>query len=70
MEKNFRLWSHQTVAFNNILDRKNVIIATSTSSGKSLSYNLPVISSILNALNSTALYIFPRKVLTQDQYTF
>ena len=35
---------------------------------KSLCYNLPVLSSILSHPNSTALYIFPRKALTQDQH--
>lgn len=69
INKKIRLWKHQSEAINNILKGKNVIIATSTSSGKSLCYNLPVIDSILNNKDTTALYIFPRKALTQDQHT-
>ena len=69
MDKNFRLWIHQADAINKILKGKNVVITTSTSSGKSFCYNLPVLNSILNDKNTTALYLFPRKALTQDQYT-
>jgi len=69
IDKKYKLWSHQAKAINNILKGKNVIIATSTSSGKSLCYNLPMLSSILEDKESTALYIFPRKALTQDQNT-
>ena len=69
IKKDIRLWSHQADAINHILKGKNVVIATSTSSGKSFCYNFPVLDSILNNPNITALYLFPRKALTQDQYS-
>jgi DEAD/DEAH box helicase domain-containing protein len=68
-QRNFQLYIHQSEAINNILDNKNVVIVTATASGKSLAYNIPVLNSLLTDLNSTALYIFPQKALTQDQYT-
>jgi len=68
LDNNYKLWIHQADAINAILSGKNVIVATSTSSGKSLCYNLPVLSSLLENKNATALYIFPRKALTQDQF--
>eukprot|EP00602_Paraphysomonas_sp_CaronLab_P011722 CAMPEP_0185040162 /NCGR_PEP_ID=MMETSP1103-20130426/37910_1 /TAXON_ID=36769 /ORGANISM="Paraphysomonas bandaiensis, Strain Caron Lab Isolate" /LENGTH=977 /DNA_ID=CAMNT_0027579351 /DNA_START=919 /DNA_END=3852 /DNA_ORIENTATION=+ len=47
--------------------RRHVCVATSTASGKSIIYNIPVIESILLRPDSTALYIFPTKALAQDQ---
>ena len=51
-----------------------VVIATSTSSGKSMVYNLPVVESVVEAKGSgdasaspRALYMFPTKALAQDQ---
>ncbi|MBI4683607.1 MAG: DUF1998 domain-containing protein [Nitrospirae bacterium] len=40
---------------------------TPTASGKSLIYNIPVIESIIENPETTALYIFPLKGLEQDQ---
>lgn len=67
INKKYKLWVHQADAINHVLKGNNVIIATSTSSGKSMCYNLPVLNSILNHFQSKALYIYPRKALTQDQ---
>lgn len=44
------------------LSGKNVVVATSTSSGKSLCYNLPVLEVLSENLLSCALYLFPTKV--------
>ncbi|NJC96863.1 MAG: DEAD/DEAH box helicase, partial [Anaerolineae bacterium] len=41
--------------------------STGTASGKTLAYNLPVISELLTKPNSRALYLFPTKALAQDQ---
>lgn len=41
---------------------KNVVVATMTSSGKSLCYNLPVLEALSHDLSSSALYMFPTKV--------
>ncbi|KAJ6813656.1 uncharacterized protein M6B38_142540 [Iris pallida] len=62
-----RLYSHQADAIQAILLGKNVIVATSTSSGKSLCYNLPVLEALSEDLLACALYIFPTKALAQDQ---
>jgi DEAD/DEAH box helicase domain-containing protein len=67
--KHIRLWRHQVEAINNILEGKNTIIVTSTASGKSLCYNLPVLNSILEDPKTTALYLFPTKALARDQFT-
>lgn len=61
------LYSHQISAIDAIHKGQNVIVATSTSSGKSLIYQLPVIESLVNNDGYTAMYIFPTKALAQDQ---
>ncbi len=62
------LWGHQTEAINSILNGNNTVIVTSTASGKSLCYNLPVLQSIFKDEESTAIYIFPTKALARDQF--
>lgn len=44
------------------LSGKNVVVATMTSSGKSVCYNLPVLEALSHNLSSCALYLFPTKV--------
>ena len=66
---NVKLWSHQADAINKIREGKNTVIVTSTASGKSLCYNLPVLQSILEDPKTTALYIFPTKALARDQFS-
>jgi len=61
------LYSHQTKALNAILAGENVIIATPSASGKTLSYHLATLEAILTDKNSCALYLFPTKALAQDQ---
>ena len=65
---NIKLWRHQADAINSIRKGNNTVVVTSTASGKSLCYNLPVLDSLLNHEKSTALYIFPTKALARDQY--
>ncbi|MBN2155650.1 MAG: DEAD/DEAH box helicase [Candidatus Lokiarchaeota archaeon] len=62
------LYSHQTEAIDSILEGNNVVLVTSTASGKSLAYSLPVLHSLLNRPDSCAIYLFPQKALAQDQY--
>ncbi|XP_072971707.1 uncharacterized protein [Typha angustifolia] len=62
-----RLYSHQVKAIQSSISGKNVIVATSTSSGKSVCYNVPVLEALSQNLLSCALYIFPTKALAQDQ---
>ncbi|KAM0747754.1 P-loop containing nucleoside triphosphate hydrolase protein [Meredithblackwellia eburnea MCA 4105] len=61
------LYSHQAQAINHLGHGKNVIVATSTSSGKSLIYQIPMLKAMENDTAATGLYIFPTKALAQDQ---
>ena len=62
-----RLYAHQAEAINNLYDGHNVIVSTSTSSGKSLIYQIPVLHQLEQDINTRAMYIFPTKALAQDQ---
>ncbi len=61
------LYSHQAEAVNAVRRGKNVIIATSSASGKTLCYNIAVAQAMLTEPGSRALYLFPTKALAQDQ---
>jgi len=45
----------------------NVMVSTSSASGKSLCYNIAVLEAVLTEPASRALYLFPTKALAQDQ---
>ncbi|KAK3082172.1 hypothetical protein LTS18_000102 [Coniosporium uncinatum] len=62
-----QLYAHQAEAINNLYDGHNVIVSTSTSSGKSLIYQIPVLHELEKDPDSRAMYIFPTKALAQDQ---
>ena len=62
-----RIYSHQAKAINDIWNNKHVIISTSTASGKSLIYQLPVLDALEKDPDIKAMYIFPTKALAQDQ---
>jgi len=62
-----QLYSHQAEAINNLYDGYSVIVSTSTSSGKSLIYQLPVLHELEKNTDTRAMYIFPTKALAQDQ---
>jgi DEAD/DEAH box helicase domain-containing protein len=61
------LYSHQEQALQLIAEKKDVLVATPTASGKSLIYNLPVLEGLLRDAGGHALYLFPLKALAQDQ---
>ncbi len=61
------LYTHQAEAVNQSRQGKNVIVATSSASGKTLCYNIAVLEAILTERSSRALYLFPTKALAQDQ---
>ena len=63
-----QLYSHQAQAFTTALAREHMVVVTPTASGKTLCYNLPVLNDLLQNPEATALYIFPTKALTQDQW--
>jgi DEAD/DEAH box helicase domain-containing protein len=62
-----QIYAHQAEAINNLYEGHHVIVATSTSSGKSLIYQLPVLHELERDHNTRAMYIFPTKALAQDQ---
>jgi DEAD/DEAH box helicase domain-containing protein len=63
------LYTHQSDTWKEIKQGKHVVVVTGTASGKTLCYNLPIIDSLLNKNDATALYLFPTKALSQDQFT-
>ncbi|KAK2765134.1 hypothetical protein FQN54_008833 [Arachnomyces sp. PD_36] len=62
-----QFYSHQAEAINNLYDGHNVIVSTSTSSGKSLIYQVPMLHELEKDPTSRGMYIFPTKALAQDQ---
>src|SRR5688572_17886747 len=47
---------------------RDTVIATSTASGKSIAYHLPVLDAVLRqGLDARALYLYPTKALARDQ---
>src|SRR3989337_2245866 len=63
------LWKHQTDALRLLLDGKNVIIATGTSSGKTLCYQIPIIDDLIRdpSPGLRAVIIYPLNALVNDQ---
>ncbi|RAS89605.1 ATP-dependent helicase [Priestia endophytica] len=62
-----KLYTHQSTAFREVRNNRDIVAVTPTASGKTLCYNLPVLQSIVEDNQSRALYIFPTKALAQDQ---
>lgn len=62
-----RLYAHQAEAFERAHRGEHVVIATPTASGKSLCYNLPVLTRLSEDPAARALYLFPTKALSRDQ---
>ncbi len=62
-----RLYTHQSRAVEAALRGENVVVVTPTASGKTLCYNLPVLTALLAQPKARALYLFPTKALAQDQ---
>ena len=60
-------YTHQAEAIGHALAGRHVVTVTPTASGKTLCYNVPVLSAILAEPSSRALYLFPTKALAQDQ---
>jgi len=61
------LYRHQAEAINHASCGEHVMVATSSASGKTLCYNIPVLEALLTVPESRALYLFPTKALAQDQ---
>ena len=60
-------WRHQVTAAEQVFGGTHTVIATGTASGKSLAYQLPVLSVLADDPDSCALYFSPTKALAADQ---
>ncbi|WNV91726.1 DEAD/DEAH box helicase [Umezawaea sp. Da 62-37] len=60
-------WSHQVEAAELAWAGRNVVLSTGTASGKSLAYQLPVLTALATDPRATALYLAPTKALGADQ---
>ena len=66
-------WTHQVEAAVAAYGGEHVVLSTGTSSGKSLGYLMPALTTILaarrpnNLRGATVLYVSPTKALAQDQ---
>lgn len=61
------LYTHQAECYQLAQTKKDFVVVTPTASGKTLCYNLPVVSTILENEDARALYLFPTKALSADQ---
>lgn len=62
-----KLYTHQAACFEAAMRGEDYVVVTPTASGKTLCYNLPVLSAILKNPDARALYLFPTKALSADQ---
>ena len=62
-----KLYTHQAETYEAIKNDENVIITTPTASGKTLAFNLPIMETMIEDMEATALYIYPAKALSNDQ---
>ena len=66
-DREIKLYEHQALAIEKSREDKNIIITTPTASGKTLSFNLPVLEELIKDNDACALYIYPAKALSYDQ---
>jgi DEAD/DEAH box helicase domain-containing protein len=71
LKKNFgieELYEHQAITIQKILEGKDIVLSTSTASGKSMCYNIPMLNLLSkNQTDNRFLYIAPTKALAYDQ---
>ena len=65
--KEIKLYNHQADTYEAVKNNENVILTTTTASGKTLAFNLPIMDSLIEDEKATALYIYPAKALSNDQ---
>ena len=61
------LYVHQAEAWEAAQRGEHLIVTTGTASGKTLTFNLPVLNSLAREPKNRALYLYPTKALAQDQ---
>ncbi len=62
-----QLYQHQATAIKRIAGGSDVVLVSPTASGKTLSFNLPIISKLYEHPHQHALYLYPTKALANDQ---
>ncbi len=62
------LYTHQAEMFEKAEQGENIVITTSTASGKTLAFLLPVLQKILEDPLTRAIFVYPTKALASDQY--
>jgi DEAD/DEAH box helicase domain-containing protein len=60
-------WSHQVAAADLAHSGRHVVLSTGTASGKSMAYQLPIMSALSADPRARALYLSPTKALGHDQ---
>src|SRR5690606_2424411 len=60
-------WEHQAVAADLAHSGRHVVLSTGTASGKSLAYQLPILSALAADPRARVLYLSPTKALGHDQ---
>ena len=65
------LWAHQSKAIELLLRERNVVVATGTSSGKTLCYQIPILDDLVRRPSEglRAVIIYPLNALVNDQLT-
>jgi DEAD/DEAH box helicase domain-containing protein len=61
------LYTHQATTWWHVQAGQHAVVVTSTASGKTLCYNLPILDHLTRDTNARALYLFPTKALAHDQ---
>ncbi|MCS7204366.1 MAG: DEAD/DEAH box helicase [Leptospiraceae bacterium] len=62
-----KLYYHQFLSYQYAKENKNVLITTSTASGKTLGYFLPILQHKLRNPASRVIFMYPTKALSRDQ---
>ncbi|MFP4655816.1 MAG: DEAD/DEAH box helicase [Methanohalobium sp.] len=62
-----KLYKHQVVAIEEIKKGNNIVLSTGTSSGKTLTYLIPIFEQLMDDRDATAIYISPLNALVNDQ---
>lgn len=60
-------YAHQAEALAALDQGRDVVLATSTASGKSLCFQVPLVQAVLRDPKARALLVFPTKALARDQ---
>ena len=66
-DRGIRLYSHQVELLEKLRAGENVVLTTSTASGKTLAFTLPMAERLTENPLATALFIYPMKALSYDQ---